>query len=486
VEAVVELDFYLTFYWQDDRLAMPAYWSSVDQVVQTEGVRLERIFYDSAGWFVWVPNIFFHDGLKITEQGMSISINASNTFTMSKHIIAALSQQHFSFMDFPLDTQDILVRFAAYGYTKNFLNMSLTENPISYMPQMNGGVENFFLHSEWGYDPALATAQVYDSRYGDVVYSDIQLTLPVQRYTNGIVIRLVIPIAILLLLAAATFYVENPESRISAATGLMIAVTAIYIVILGNIPFVNEATRMDQYVLVMLALLAGIIAVHMAHVMLYKTIYINPDDSRALVKYSRPLQYAQTLFSKSCLDCWCSDISYYKKSKLKHDANNAIGLLAMDQRTHEVAAARLTTAYGGTGRGEKSVTSSIQDSVQEKERRRPGLVVLMVVLQALGRTLIIPAVLLNLDSLMLTDGDLSILVQILGYGWFSITMPCEVWSLTCKVWELATGHNPLQERAEMLMNSYKELELCCRGRSLKLLPQCVHSYGQLLRLHTGR
>ena len=102
--ASVQLDFYLTLYWNDDRLAMPAYWSQVDPVLQLEGVRLERIFYDSAGWFIWVPDIFFVDGLSIVEQGKSFSINASNTVRFQSHIVGTFSQQHYSFYDYPRGT----------------------------------------------------------------------------------------------------------------------------------------------------------------------------------------------------------------------------------------------------------------------------------------------------------------------------------------------------------------------------------------------
>lgn len=44
---------------------------------------------------------FFVDGLSIVEQGMSFSINASNTVTFQSHIVGTFSQQHFGFHDFP-------------------------------------------------------------------------------------------------------------------------------------------------------------------------------------------------------------------------------------------------------------------------------------------------------------------------------------------------------------------------------------------------
>ena len=60
------------------------------------------------------------------------------------------------------------------------------------------------------------------------------------RYTNGFVVRMAVPVAIFMILAGATFYVSSAESRVSAATGLLIAVAAIYITMIAYIPFVGS------------------------------------------------------------------------------------------------------------------------------------------------------------------------------------------------------------------------------------------------------
>lgn len=47
--ALVTLDFELALYWTDNRLNMPVFWNRVDPSMRRDGVRLERIFKDSAG-----------------------------------------------------------------------------------------------------------------------------------------------------------------------------------------------------------------------------------------------------------------------------------------------------------------------------------------------------------------------------------------------------------------------------------------------------
>ena len=79
-------------------------------------------------------------------------------------------------------------------------------------------------------------------------------------------------------LAGATFFISNAEARIASTTGLLIAVTALYIIILGNIPFVGYATTIDSFVLVMVGVLAGIILVQVMYLLLYNYIYDSSDE----------------------------------------------------------------------------------------------------------------------------------------------------------------------------------------------------------------
>lgn len=54
----------------------------------------------------------------------------------------------------------------------------------------------------------------------------------------------------LMLLASSTFWAGSPEARIAATTTVLIAVAALYIVVVGYVPLVGYATLNDKYVLV--------------------------------------------------------------------------------------------------------------------------------------------------------------------------------------------------------------------------------------------
>ena len=169
-------------------------------------------------------------GLDIDVQGENFYINASSVVHWQQHVIAKLSQQHFTFQEFPDDTQYIKLRYGSFGYDSTELQLFLGGDPLSFVPTLasgdiNGtenGVYNFYLHSEWQY----VTGNGFYGNYltsvndGDMInYTDVMFVLPVNRYTNGFVVRLVIPVAIFMVLAGLTFYVSNIETRISSATG---------------------------------------------------------------------------------------------------------------------------------------------------------------------------------------------------------------------------------------------------------------------------
>lgn len=68
-----------------------------------------------------------------------------------------------------------------------------------------------------------------------------------ERKGSGIVIRLVLPLFLLLLLSAVTFWMTT-EKRVDVTITIMLSVSALYIVILGNIPLVGYLTKLDKFV----------------------------------------------------------------------------------------------------------------------------------------------------------------------------------------------------------------------------------------------
>jgi hypothetical protein len=151
------------------------------------------------------------------------------------------------------------------------LNLSFVDDPVSFLRNAEGGI-NFAKNLEWAFYGGEET-YIEPTNASGAIYTDAIVVLPVERYANGIITRLAMPITLLLLLAGATFWVGNPDARISASTGLLIAVAAIYIVILQSIPFTGYATIIDKFVLVMLALVVVVVLVHVLQMYLHDTIY---------------------------------------------------------------------------------------------------------------------------------------------------------------------------------------------------------------------
>lgn len=67
------------------------------------------------------------------------------------------------------------------------------------------------------------------------------------RRAYGVVIRLVLPMALLIFLGVITYWVL-PENRLDVTLTILFAMSALYIVILQNIPLVGYLTDVDKYV----------------------------------------------------------------------------------------------------------------------------------------------------------------------------------------------------------------------------------------------
>ncbi len=107
------------------------------------------------------------------------------------------------------------------------------------------GGNTFASNQIWSYKSA--TASTYTSQGASSGTSIWFGEIYMERKGSGIVIRLVLPLFLLLLLSAVTFWMTT-EKRVDVTITIMLSVSALYIVILGNIPLVGYLTKLDKFV----------------------------------------------------------------------------------------------------------------------------------------------------------------------------------------------------------------------------------------------
>lgn len=87
------------------------------------------------------------------------------------------------------------------------------------------------------------------------------VTLSVQRVSEGILLRLGLPICVLMTLSGFVFWAAA-EKRIAATMSILLAVSTLYIVAFGNIPMLGYLTSFDSYIITMFFLLTVAVSMH--------------------------------------------------------------------------------------------------------------------------------------------------------------------------------------------------------------------------------
>jgi hypothetical protein len=170
-------------------------------------------------------------------------------------------QPLLKFNRYPSDTQVINIRYGSYAYNEQFLVMNYWGDPLSFNTNFDGSL-TFMSNPIWTYDNSSTSYATYTSGSN---FLNAIFHIAVTRKGSGIVIRLVLPITLLILLSSLTFWVDDVPSRIDSTVTLLLSVSALYIVILSNIPLLGYLTDIDKYVFMMFLLLILVVAVHQAH-----------------------------------------------------------------------------------------------------------------------------------------------------------------------------------------------------------------------------
>ena len=145
---------------------------------------------------------------------------------------------------YPSDEQTIHLRFGSYAYNRDFFAMGFPKpdsSVVTYNRNYDGS-KTLFDNPIWQYDTTTYELYTSDSGFINAVYH-----MHFKRIGSGIITRLVLPITLLLILSGLTFWAPF-ENRVDSTITLLLSVSALYIVILANIPLLGYLTSIDKYV----------------------------------------------------------------------------------------------------------------------------------------------------------------------------------------------------------------------------------------------
>ena len=285
----VTLDFYLRLYWYDNRLAMPVFWNKMSKSVQANGIELTALVADpeDTGVDIWKPDVRFHDASDVDYIVETIRINASNVVFWSRHTKIKLIQPKQDFRLFPEDTQSVDIRFGSYAYSNTYLKMNYYGNELSFNTNYDG-TYTFLSNPTWTWNSDGTSFGLYTSgsNFVNCIYH-----ISVTRQSLGAMNRITVPILYFMLFVGLTYWV-NPEHRLDICIGILLAVSALYIVVLANIPLVGYLTTVDSYVFYafLIILLASVF-----HVM-YSTLNEKKDVWPLRVLYLRLIEFSGRVF----------------------------------------------------------------------------------------------------------------------------------------------------------------------------------------------
>eukprot|EP01031_Cornospumella_fuschlensis_P039969 gene39969-48689_t len=271
VENSVTFDFYFRLFWQDPRLNMTALWDAVldmDPSIAINGINLYEVLgvediVTGQTPSIWTPDVLFPDSIEQEVNNGFLRILPNCWVQQSQHVIITLAQSSFKYFDYPLDEQMIMLRFFSYSLNSSYLQQEFRfpSTPITFWNDYKGEA-SFKLNPVWSYDSTNGYIGVEDNgaalgRVRSVAYDQIYIS----RQPTGIILRLALPILLLAILGALAFWMPL-ETRTDTTITLLLAVSALYIVIFQSVPMLGYLTVFDSFVLAMFGILFGAAILH--------------------------------------------------------------------------------------------------------------------------------------------------------------------------------------------------------------------------------
>ena len=158
---------------------------------------------------------------------------------------------YIDYKNYPDDIQTIQVGVESFAFKTDLLNISFTPYDetidgfsVSTLPPVQMVTVNF--SPLWNYVSNSFEILYYDPYVPN--YSRGVVYISVSRQSYSIVYRLAFPIMLLCMLVGLTFWSEY-GSRVDTTITLLLAVSALYIVIFSSVPMLGYLTTFDTYII---------------------------------------------------------------------------------------------------------------------------------------------------------------------------------------------------------------------------------------------
>ena len=237
--------------WYDNRWDVPQFFDVLSPNETANGIEIDLLVRDWAMPLpIWLPNVHFIDAQEVVVIAETVRIKEHGKVYWSRHLILTVTQEFMDFQKYPMDTQDFRIRFEPYSLPSSML--SFVGTPTSVTLYNDNGLYPFEHNAMWSFNSA--GSSVMEVNRGTAAkpryFSTGTLDISMSRQSAGLVFRLAVPIVFILVLAGFIFW-ASPEERVGSTITLLLAISALYIVIFGSIPMLGYLTVFDEFCLMM-------------------------------------------------------------------------------------------------------------------------------------------------------------------------------------------------------------------------------------------
>ena len=266
IEGVAEINFYWRVFWYDPRWNMTSMWRALnDETIEGLGFEIYWMTIDEDNPLrLWLSDLMFEQLVDINIFAHTMKLFPNGKIYWSRLTTVTLKQPGFDYTDYPMDRQGVVVSTMSYGLSSAHLRSFLLYPPVLYNHDDHG--ISFKQNPVWKTDVGDYSYEVYARDLSlnpnvSRVYDVAAVTVYVDRDGSGVLVRFALPILILLCLAGVTFWAEI-GSRIDTTMTVLLSVSALYVVIIGNIPLLGYLTLFDTWILNMFILLTLCVCLH--------------------------------------------------------------------------------------------------------------------------------------------------------------------------------------------------------------------------------